>query len=150
MYQMLEGRHSKSAIPNTCLGWINAHNILGKNTNACSRRSELQTAETRFGNSSKERGLGGSALAIPGILWPEEGSKQDACARHSKALQQVECCQRCLLQLPVARRRMQCGNCGMPKDAKLSKPDANPAQSPPLMEHHMLKVRVERYLLLFH
>ena len=41
---------------------------LGKNTNACSRRSELQTAETRFGNSPKERGLGGSALAIPGIL----------------------------------------------------------------------------------
>ena len=46
-------------------------NIFGNNTYACSGRSELQTAETRFGNSSKERGLGGSALAIPGILWPE-------------------------------------------------------------------------------
>ena len=32
----------------------------------------------------------------------------------------------------------------MPKDAKLSKPDANPALSPPLMEHHMLKVKVKR------
>ena len=36
----------------------------------------------------------------------------------------------------------------MPKDAKLSKPDANPALSPPLMEHHLLKVRVERAFFL--
>ena len=30
----------------------------------------------------------------------------------------------------------------MPKDAKLSKADANPALTPPLMEQHMLKVSV--------
>ena len=91
------------------------------------------------------------SVAWEGQPWPflASSAKGEGASRmpgHSKAPpQQVECCQRCLLQLPVVGLRMQCGNCGMPKDAKLSKPDANPAESPPLMEHHMLKVISNRF-----
>ena len=51
----------------------------------------------------------GSALAIPGISkGMPPPSSQPGIANHPP--QQVECCQGCLLQLPVAPLRMQCDN----------------------------------------
>ena len=59
----------------------------------------------------------GSALAIPGIskgmpALPSQPTSLAGIANHPP--QQVECCQGCLLQLPVAPLRMQCDNIETP------------------------------------